>query len=330
MPSSIAGKTIIITERYMARREEKLDAAARAAWLYYVAGRTQDQIASILGVSRQSAQRLVSTAVAEGLVRVRIDHPISHCMDLARQLKEKFGLASAVITPSDTGSDSTTLGIAEAAAEEIEKTLRQQAPLVIAIGTGRTLKAAIEQLPPMECPQHKIVSLTGNIAPDGSAAYYNVIFTLANLVEKARSFPMPLPVLASSQAEKITLHKQDMIRTTLELAKSPDVTFVGIGDLGPSAPLYQDGFITEEERQALDEAGAVGEIVGWIYDRDGHVIKDGINERVASAPLPSPDTSRVVAVAMGTRKLPGILGALKGRLINELITDEKTAEALLK
>ncbi len=58
----------------------------------------------------------------------------------------------------------------------------------MAIGTGRTLKAAIEQLPPMDCPQHKVVSLTGNISPDGSAAFYNVIFTMADRI-KARSFP---------------------------------------------------------------------------------------------------------------------------------------------
>ena len=40
----------------------------------------------------------------------------------------------------------------------------------------------------MECPQHKIVSLTGTISPDGSAAFYNVIFNIADPV-KARSFP---------------------------------------------------------------------------------------------------------------------------------------------
>ncbi len=51
------------------------DDAARAGWLYYVAGNTQDQIAAKLGVSRQSAQRLVSLAVSEGLIKVRLDHP---------------------------------------------------------------------------------------------------------------------------------------------------------------------------------------------------------------------------------------------------------------
>ena len=45
----------------------RLDDAARAGWLYYVAGNTQDEIARKLGVSRQSAQRLVSLAVSEAI-----------------------------------------------------------------------------------------------------------------------------------------------------------------------------------------------------------------------------------------------------------------------
>ena len=124
----------------------------------------------------------------------------------------------------------------------------------MAIGTGRTLKAAIEQLPPMDCPHHKIVSLTGNIAPDGSASFYNVIFNMADAV-KARSFPMPLPVIASSPKERELLQTQPMVRTTLNLAAKADVTFVGIGELGPEAPLYVDGFITESRAQGPAEGG---------------------------------------------------------------------------
>ena len=138
----------------------------------------------------------------------------------------------------------------------------------MAIGTGRTLKAAIEQLSPMECPQHRVVSLTGNIAPDGSAAFYNVIFTMADTI-KARSFPMPLPVIASSPEEREMLHRQAMIKPTLDLVAKADITFVGIGDLGPTAPLFVDGFISEAELKALQKAGAVGEICGWAFDRDG-------------------------------------------------------------
>ena len=38
----------------------RLDNAARAGWLYFIAGHTQDEIAKMLQVSRASAQRLVS------------------------------------------------------------------------------------------------------------------------------------------------------------------------------------------------------------------------------------------------------------------------------
>lgn len=306
----------------------RLDDAARAGWLYYVAGNTQEEIASKLGISRQSAQRLVSLSVSEGLIKVRLDHPIGRCMDLAARVKARFALDLVEIVPSDPTSESSTIGVAEATAAEIERWLKRPDPIVMAIGTGRTLKAAVEQLMPMECPHHKVVSLTGNIAPDGSAAYYNVIFNVADTV-KARSFPMPLPVIASSARERELLHAQPMIRETLALAAKADVTFVGVGDIGPDAPLYLDGFITDAELKALQKAGAVGEVCGWAFDADGKLIEGLTNDRVASAPMPSREHSLVVAIAMGKRKLPGIKATLNRRLVNGLITDERTAEGLL-
>lgn len=307
----------------------RLDDAARAGWLYYVAGNTQEEIASKLGISRQSAQRLVSLSVSEGLIKVRLDHPIGRCMDLAERLRSRFGLDLVEVVPSDPTSASTTIGLAEATAAEIERWLRRPDPIVIGIGTGRTLKAAVEQLTPMECPHHKVVSLTGNIAPDGSAAYYNVIFNVADTV-KARSFPMPLPVIASSARERELLHAQPMIRETLALAATANVTFVGIGDIGPDAPLYLDGFITDLELKSLQKAGAVGEICGWAFDAEGRLVDGLTNDRVASAPIPSRERALVVAIAMGQRKLPGIRATILRRLVNGLITDERSAEGLLE
>jgi DNA-binding transcriptional regulator LsrR (DeoR family) len=306
----------------------RLDDAARAGWLYYVAGNSQEQIARKLGVSRQTAQRLVSLSVSEGLVRVRLEHPIGRCMELASQLRQRYALDFAEVVPTDPDAPGSIHGVAIAAATEIEKWLRNDKPVVMAIGTGRTLKSAIEQLTPMEAPQHKIVSLTGSIAPDGSAAFYNVIFNIAEAV-KARSFPMPLPVIASSAAERDMLLSQPMIKETHALAQQADVAFVGIGDLGPDAPLVQDGFLTPTEVKLLQKAGAVGEIVGWAFDAQGKFIDGLTNDRVASAPLPSRESSMVVAIAVGERKIPGIRAALTRRLVNGLITDERTAEAIL-
>ena len=306
----------------------RLDDAARAGWLYYVAGNTQEEIAAKLGISRQSAQRLVSLSVSEGLIKVRLDHPIGRCMDLSARLKGRYGLGIAEVVPSDPASASSTIGIAEAAAAEIERWLRRVEPMIMGIGTGRTLKAAVEQLMPMECPQHKVVSLTGNISPDGSAAYYNVIFNIADSI-KTRSFPMPMPVIASSARERELLHQQPMIASTLALSAQSDVTFVGVGHMGADAPLLVDGFISEAEHRSLQKAGAVGEICGWAYDADGRMIEGLTNERVASAPIPSRNKGLVVAIAKGANKAAPIRGALRGGLANGLITDEWTATQLL-
>lgn len=315
----------------MARRAEannRLDDAARAGWLYYVAGRTQDEIATVMGISRQSAQRLVSLAMAERLIKVRLDHPIAACLEAAERLREKYELRHVDVVPSDPGSSSTTVGIAEAGAAEIERWLKLPEPQVLAIGTGRTLKAAIDQLPAMECPQHRIVSLTGNIGLDGSAAYYNVIFSMADAV-KARHFPMPLPVLASTPEERAVLHGQSLVQVALKLGAEANVAFVGVGELGLEAPLCQDGFLSQDEMGQLTKSGAAGEICGWMFDHDGALLAGNFNDRVASVPLPSRDNASVIGLAKGRRKYEALRAALRGRIINGIITDEATAAYLL-
>lgn len=318
-----------LTHSSMRDTDKRLDEAARAGWLYYVAGRRQDEIADIMGISRQSAQRLVSLAVSAGLVKVRIDHPIAELMELGREIKAKYDLEFIDVVPSDPHSDSTTLGIAEAGALEIERRFLNPEPQIFAIGTGRTLKAAIDLMPQLDCPQHQVVSLAGNISPDGSASFYNVIFAVADTT-KARSFPMPLPVIASTSEEREALQKQPLVSATLEMAHKANAAFVGVGDLGPKAPLCIDGYVPQNELEELCAAGGVGEICGWAFNAEGKLLDGMTNDRVASGPLPSTKTCTVIALAKGERKLPGIRAALKGRLVNGLITDEATAAALLQ
>jgi len=306
----------------------RLDDAARAGWLYYVAGNTQDEIARKLGVSRQSAQRLVSLAVSEKLVKVRLDHPIAKCMELAHGLTQKFGLVTCEVAPTDPDAPTALTGIAQLAASEIERILKSDHPKIIALGTGRALRACVEQLPKMDCPQHRIVSLLGNMMSDGAATPYNVVIRMADRVN-ARHYPMPLPVFARSIEEKRLLQQQEAVHNILELARQADITFVGIGNIGDSAPLLIDGFVSREEMRALLKAGGVGEITSWVFDRNGKLIDGLTNDRVASAVLQISPEKPVVAIAVGAQKAEAILAAMRGNLINGLITDEATAEQLL-
>ncbi|MEM8868871.1 MAG: sugar-binding transcriptional regulator [Pseudomonadota bacterium] len=306
----------------------RLDDAARAGWLYYVAGNTQDEIARKLGVSRQSAQRLVSLAVSKRLIKVRLDHPVARCMELGQTLCERFGLKTCEVVPSDPDAPGLLAGIAIAGAAEMERVLKSREPKVIGIGTGRALRACIEYLPQMDCPQHRIVSRLGNMMSDGSATPYNVVIRMAERVQ-ARHYPMPLPVLAGSVEELRVLHSLEPVRNSLELCKAADVTFVGIGQVDLTAPILLDGFMTAQDVRAVQAADAVGEITSWVYDAQGRILSNGFNSRVASAPLVQAGERPVIGIGSGLAKVPAFLGALRGRLINGLITNEDTAEAIL-
>lgn len=306
----------------------RLDDAARAGWLYYVAGNTQDEIAQKMGVSRQTAQRLVAMAVSERLVKVRLDHPIGRCMDLAQALGDRWGLRLSEVVPSDPAAPDLLAGVASAAAALLEKTLRSPEPRILALGTGRALKATVEALSALDCPQHRIVSLLGNMRLDGQATPYNAVIRMADRVG-APHYPFSLPLLVRDPAELALLHAQEAIRTTLELCAKADLTLVGIGQLGARGPIVVDGFMSPATMADLVAAGAAGEITSWVYDGDGRIMECGHNLRVASAPLAAADDRPRVAVAVGEAKVAAIRAALAGRLVNGLVTNEATAERLL-
>src|SRR5438876_1639662 len=307
----------------------RLDEAARAGWLYFIAGHTQDEIAKMLQISRASAQRLVSLCLAERLITFRLEHPIAACMELAARLKEAFKLAFCEVVPSDPAAPNSVTGIAERAASVLESTLRSDKPVVVALGTGRAVRAAVERVSPIERPNHQLVSLVGNISADGSASFFDTVGRLADRT-RARHYPMPLPFLMSSAGERAQMLKIDPIAKVRAVAAKADLRLVGIGQMDRQAQVHVDGFVSREELLEMMRLGALGELTGWAFDAKGRIIDGGTNQRLTSIPPQVPAKALTIGAAVGAAKVPAIAAALKGRLINGLVTDETTASAILK
>ena len=108
------------------------------------------------------------------------------------------------------------------------------------------------------------------------------------------------------------------------------MTFVGVGTVDDSAALLRDGFVRQDEIRALVRAGAVGEITGWAFNLDGILIDGLTNDRVLSVPLEKPARKKVIGVAMALPRLRAVKGAIRGGLINGLITNENMAGLLLE
>jgi len=303
--------------------KSRLDEAARAGWLYFIAGHTQDEIAKMLQVSRASAQRLVSLCLAERLITFRLEHPIAACMELAARLKDLFGLVHCEVVPTDPAAPLAAAGIAERAANILESTLRTETPVIVALGTGRAVRAAVERVSPIDRPNHQIVSLVGNISADGSASFFDTVGRLADRT-KARHYPMPLPFLMSSERERDQMLRIDPIAKVRAMAAKANLRLVGIGQV------LIDGFISREELLEMMRLGAVGELTGWAFDAQGRIIKGGTNARLTSIPPRVPADALTIGAAVGAAKVPAIRAALRGHLVNGLITDESTASIILE
>ncbi len=307
------------------RMERRLDLAARAAWLYYVGNKTQDEIAARLGVSRQGAQRMVALARTAGLIKFRLDRRAAECAELAERLRDRFGLQVCDVVPS---SGDGIADVAVSCAEQIESRLEQAEPVILAFGSGRTLRASVEQVGRLHRPQHRVVGLVGNLTRLGRASPFDAIYRLADLTA-AQCHPMPLPVVANTEAEAEQMRTQRVYELLHDLVRGADAQFVGVSFVGRGAPLEVDGFLTASEVDHLVRLGAVGEICGRAMDAEGCVIDGGTNGRVMAIPLTDPKSPSRIGIAAGREKIMPLRAALRGGWLSGVITDEPTAVEIL-
>lgn len=311
------------------RQEEKLELAVRAAWLYHVAGNTQHEIARKLQISRPTAQRLVAFAFERGLIKVRVNHKVASCLELAIALRQRYNLAVCDVVPvNDDSADQVLRKIAVAAAQVMESYLNDLQPQIIALGSGQTLKAVVGELNILARPQHRLLSLVGTIARDGSSNPYDAALQAAEKIG-AKCFLIPAPLLADSPDERKQWCHHRLYRIVEELSNQIDVAFVGIGDMGLGCPMHRDGFLTADEVMELVKAGAVGDNLGWAFNETGELVRASTQQRVTSIQLRRPPKKPVIAFAGSEHKARAVLGALRGQWINGLVTDEKCARMIL-
>ena len=309
--------------------DRKLEMAARAAWLYHAKGRRQDQIAQELNLSRQTVQRLVALAAAENLIRFQLIHPLSECIELAERLREKFDLVYCEVAPASKLGDGDIETVATAAALYLENLLLQKAPTTVALGNGQAMRETANRIPMMNRPQHKCISLMGNLTRYGWASHYDVVMRLAERIG-GQPYPVPMPVVTNTIEERQFIQNQFAYKSFLSLIEEATVLMMGMGYIDWQAPLHLDGHITDVELGEAMQAGAVGELLGHSFTVQGKLLTGGYHDRLTSYLLPSPARRTTMIVQTGSIRVVGIRAALQGRLANSLITDEQTARLLLE
>ena len=92
-------------------RSDQDELKLRAAYLYYVEGRTQEQVAQHLGISRIKALRLLAATREDGTVQITINSPAGSLIKLQRELEEHLGLSEAIVVPTSDQNEESVAAV---------------------------------------------------------------------------------------------------------------------------------------------------------------------------------------------------------------------------
>lgn len=307
----------------------------KAARLYYEEDMTQAEISERLLISRQRVQRILDEARAEGIVSITV-HPMMEIFsDLERQLEERFGLSEALVveTGDPENQDVVAREVGAGAAEYLARLIRPNDKIVMS--WGNSLLGMVNALASKSRPLMRNLRLIQGLGGLGDP---NVAVHGAELVRRAakalgaQPVLFPAPAIAATPAVRDALYADPYVRYTLELARSADLAFVGIGSSDGDSIAVPDlwRFLPPSILPNLLKKGAVGSINLRYFDKDGKLVSSELNERIIGLTLDElKKLSRIVGVAGGSAKVNAIYAALQAKLINVLVTDHHTAKALL-
>lgn len=300
---------------------DEVEQITRAAWHYYNDGQTQNEIADMLGVSRIKVSRLLEKGRQTGLIELRINSPHAGCLTLQQQLMAAFGLMDARVVPSASELPLVPR-IGRAAANFLMQ--RLEVNDLLAIGWGETVATALRYAAPV-LPQNNIslVSLTG-----GVSAY---VGTTGLYGPQNNAHLIPTPLRVSSPELAAMLRVEPYVRYVLDMAATARIALIGVGAVSSAATLVRYGYCTGTEIELFARRGAVGDVLGYFYDASGEIIDLDLHRHVVAVPVEDlRKLPNLAAAAAGLHKVDAILGLLRGRLANILITDQVTAEELLR
>jgi deoxyribonucleoside regulator len=300
---------------------------ASVANLYYNAELTQNQIAERFFTSRSKISRMLKEARRLGIVEIKIIEPWDRNMELEQQFMKEFQLKDIrIIQTKEQNSTMVLQKLGEVAAYHLDNLLDDKTTLGISWGNTmyHTVKAVktsknipITVVPIMgaanvRTPERDSLDLSKELAYAYGGSYYYIY----------------APLFVNSPEIRKSLEEEPNIKKCLDLAKSADIILTSVGSI-----VYKSwkAYLSTRDLYNLEERGAIGHIGGHFYDKDGKEVRTASEGKMIGISLEDiRNTPNVICVAGLEMKAEAILGAMKGRYIDTLVTDEAAAKKILE
>ncbi|XES86364.1 sugar-binding transcriptional regulator [Franconibacter pulveris] len=304
----------------------------KIATLYYMEGKKQSDIASLLHLSQSFVSRALTRCQKEGLVKITVVQPGNIFVSLEKALEQQYGIRQAIVVDVGDSPNSAQIkhAIGSAAAHYVETRLRPE-DIVGISSWSSTIRCMVDEMHPQNIRARGVIQLLGGVGPNGNVQATILTQQLAAHLD-CPAWLLPSQSIERSVEEKKRLLDSPEVADAVSRFAQVDVAIVGIGDLEPSQLLKNSGnYYDEEMLKLLAKRGAVGDICLHYYDAQGKPVLSREEDPVIGMELQQiRDCKHVIALAGGEEKRNAIHGALVGNYIDVLITDYPTARSLVK
>jgi len=302
----------------------------RAAELYYEDDKTQDEIGSILRLTRWKVGRLLAQAKADGFIRIEIVHPRARRLPIERRLRETCGLADAIVVSSAGIDDQDDLQsrVAQAAADYL--TALRPVPRTLGISWGRTLHEISVHLEDGWAPGVDVVQVNGGVSLTRRAG--TAATTAVTIAQKGRGQAalLPSPAILERLETKQAIEADRAVAAVLGLASTANAYLFSAGPADETSVLVDSGYLTAADVAGLVRRGAVGDVLGRYIDAAGGIVDPELDERTVGLPLENlRAATHSIAVISGPTKHAVADAVVSSGLCTVLVTDEETATTII-
>lgn len=309
------------------RGPAQLVLTASVARRYYLDGRSKIEIASEFGLSRFKVARLLDDARASGLVRIEIGHPGVLDIELSGQLMEVLGLQHCVVTDApDEDPVATREHLGVAAAELLTELITPDD--VLGLSWARSVSAmatAVKRLATVP-----VVQLTGALSRPGvDESSIELVRDVARVSGGPAYYfyaPMAVPDAATARA----MRRQPEVAQALARIGTVTKAVAGVGAWAPEQSTLYDA-TGEAERTELAGRGVCADVSGILIDAQGGSVPAALSKRMigitAEQMIAIPE---VIGIVYGMAKVDALIAAVRGGLVNSVVTHSTLARAVLE
>lgn len=306
---------------------------ANVALLYYGEGLTQSDIAKRMQVSRATIVNMLRESRDRGIVEIRVDGKHLSSSNLARRVRDAFGLQDVYIANSDT-RDATQeraallsqVGRVGAAAilDIIEPGDR------VGVAWGETIMAVSDVMSKSFTDRVEICQLIGSMNSDRVPASENCAIQIAGKLG-AKCFTLHAPGIVATPQMADVFRNEPTIQSQLARLDNLDMTIASIGNVSADTHLQAAGMATKQELATARDKGAVGIICCRFIDADGKASATPPDNRLIAATLANlKEPKKKLLVVCGADRAEATLAAIRGGLVSHLCVDHGLAQQLLE